>query len=73
MRQQFWIFDSAKVDLEDRDVTVDLIHKKSLTQIQVRFRLKERQMGGPVKTLQKRLETLATDLLLDVASCLDGS
>ena len=71
MREQLWSFDSAKLDLEDKDVVVDLVHRKTLARVQVRFRLKESQMRGSVKTLRKRLETLATDLLLDVASFLD--
>jgi hypothetical protein len=57
--------------MEDRDVEVIAAHGITGTEISVRFRLEEIQMKGSPKKLRARIETLATDQLLNFASFLE--
>lgn len=70
-RQPLWTFDSATVDFEDLDAVVTATHGPSLAQICIRFRLSRAQLSGEVDTLRRRLECLAADKVLDLASFLD--
>lgn len=72
MRQQLWHVDRVIIDLEDRDATVSLLHKISLSEITVRFRLKPEQLEDAAITLRRRIEVLAADLVLDLGSFLDS-
>lgn len=71
-RQQLWTFDTASIDFEDLDAVVTATHGPSLAQICIRFRLTRAQLNGEVETLRKRLEYLAADKVLDLASFLDS-
>lgn len=72
MRQRLWAVDSVSIDLEDRDVSVELVHKISLARITVEFRLSEHQLKGSPARLKRAVETLAADKILDLASFLEG-
>ena len=72
MRKQLWQVDRVVIDLEDRDATVSLLHKISLSEITVRFRLKPEQLEEAAISLRKRIEVLAADLVLDLGSFLDS-
>lgn len=72
MRKQLWQVDRVIIDLEDRDATVSLLHKISLSEITVRFRLKPEQLEEAAISLRKRIEVLAADLVLDLGSFLDS-
>lgn len=72
MRIKLWSFDNVTVDLEDRDVSVKAVHALNGTEITVVFRLGETQVQGGAFDLRKRIELLATDRLLDLASFLDS-
>ncbi|WP_084397259.1 hypothetical protein [Henriciella aquimarina] len=72
MRQLLWQVDTVIVDLEDRDARVSLIHKKSLSEVTVRFRLTPKQLEDDALSLRRRIEFLATDLILDLGSFLDS-
>lgn len=71
MRPKFWQYDSVKIDLEDRDVTVRLVHERSLAVVTVEFRIAEAALGTSAGELRRRAEYLARDRLLDLASFLD--
>ena len=71
MRTQLWSFDTVIVDLEDRDVTVKLIHQRTLAEITVQFRVPERSLEASAQTLRRYAEALAADKILDLASFLD--
>lgn len=72
MRPQLWKVDRIIVDLEDRDATVSLLHKINLSEITVRFRLKPEQMDDVAASLRRRIEVLASELILDLGSYLDS-
>jgi hypothetical protein len=72
MRQQLWQVDRVVVDLEDRDATVALLHRISLCEITVRFRLKPEQLDDAAASLRRRIELLAGELILDLGSFLDS-
>lgn len=72
MRKRLWQVDTVIVDLEDRDATVSLVHQKSLSEITVKFRLSPRQFEDSAFPLRRRIEFLATDLILDLGSFLDS-
>ena len=71
MGRKFWAFDTVTVDLEDRDVTVTLVHFLTHTEVKICFRLAEDQLGGSASSLKNRLQTLAADQILDLASFID--
>jgi hypothetical protein len=71
MRPQFWQFDSVYIDLEDRDVRVQLRHAKLTAVVTVEFRLAESALDTSVYELKRRAEAIARDWLLDLASFLD--
>lgn len=72
MRQRLWEVDRVVIDLEDRDATVSLLHKISLSEITVRFRLKPEQLADQEQSLRRRIEFLAADIVLDLGSFLDS-
>ncbi|WP_065382841.1 hypothetical protein [Hyphomonas sp. ND6WE1B] len=72
MRKHLWQIDSIFVDLEDRDASVSLVHQKTLCEIVVKFRLAPNQLEESALPLRKRIEVLATDLILDLGSFLDS-
>ncbi|MBU1289035.1 MAG: hypothetical protein KJ871_15080 [Alphaproteobacteria bacterium] len=72
MRIKMWSFDNVLIDLEDRDVSVKAVHALNGTEITVAFRLGEKQVRGEAGELRKRIEILAADRLLDLASFLDS-
>ena len=71
MRVKLWAFDTVTVDLEDRDVSVKLIHKVTLSEIMVCFRVPENLLEASALDLRRHIENLATDKILDLASYLD--
>ena len=71
MRQQLWAFDSVSVDLEDRDVTVTFVNFLTHAEVKIRFRIAENQLTGPADSLKRRLEVLASENILDLASFID--
>lgn len=71
MRQRLWQVDTVMVDLEDRDATVSMIHRKSLSEVTVKFRLSKNQLEETALPLRRRIEFLAADLVLDLGSFLD--
>lgn len=71
MRAQMWKFDTVLVDLEDRDVTVRIVHARSMVSIAVEFRMMDAAMDTSVQELKRRAECLARERLLEVASFLD--
>ena len=73
MRQKLWSVDRIVVDLEDRDATVSIVHRISLSEITVRFRLTPEQIDHAATSLRRRIEVLAADLVLDLGSFLDAT
>ena len=73
MRQQLWQVDKVSVDLEDRDAAVSLVHKFSLSEVTVRFRLKPEQLAAEAVPLRRRLEVLAAEIVLDLGSFFDSA
>lgn len=71
-RRHLWTFDAATIDLEDLDVSVTATHGPSLAQVCIRFRLRREQIRGDAESLRKRIEVLAADKVLDLASFLDS-
>jgi|32_taG_2_1085360.scaffolds.fasta_scaffold20265_2 hypothetical protein len=72
MRKKYWSFDTVTVELEDRDATVTVFHILTCTEVSVRFRLKPAQVQGSIEDLRRKIETLATNHILDLASYLDN-
>lgn len=72
MRTKLWSFDTVTVDLEDRDCTVLAVHRITLAEVTVRFRLSPAQLKGSPRSLRKSIQILAADKLLDLASFLDS-
>lgn len=72
MRAKLWSFDTVVVDLEDRDVTVKLVHERTLAEVIVRFRLPETSLEERARVLRRHAELLATDKIQDLASFLDS-
>ncbi len=72
MRPKPWKFDTVFIDLEDRDVTVKLVHVKSSACVTVEFRLSDAAMRTSVAELRRRAEYIARDRILDLASFLDA-
>lgn len=72
MRTKLWSFDTVVVDLEDRDVTVKLVHERTLAEITIQFRVPEKSLEASAQTLRRHVEALATDKILDLASFLDA-
>jgi len=48
-----------------------MIHRKSLSEVTVKFRLSENQLEDAALPLRRRIEFLAADLVLDLGSFLD--
>lgn len=71
MRRHLWQVDHVIVDLEDRDATVSMVHHVSLSEITVRFRLRPEQLADSALPLQRRLEHLAAEIVLDLGSFLE--
>ncbi len=72
MRKHLWQVDRVIVDLEDRDATVSLVHRISLNEITVRFRLRTEQLDDTAMPLRRRVEVLAAEIVLDLGSFLDS-
>ena len=72
MRPSFWQFDSIRIDLDDRDVSVRIVHGKTLASVVVEFRLSESALDTTVGDLRRRAEHLARESVLDLASFLDN-
>lgn len=68
MRQHLWQVDRVIVDLEDRDATVCLLHKVSLSEVSVRFRLRPEQLDEVAGPLRRRIEALAAEIIRDLGS-----
>lgn len=71
MRPKLWQIDAVFIDLEDRDVTIKLVHAKSLACVTVEFRMTEAAVDTSVRELKRRAEFIARDRLLELASFLD--
>ncbi len=72
MRPVFWSFDSVRIDLEDRDVSVKIVHGPTLASVVVQFRLSEAALDASVVELRRRVEHMARESVLDLASFLDS-
>lgn len=72
MRQHLWQVDKVTIDLEDRDAAVSLVHKLSLSEVTVHFRLKPEQLDAQAIPLRRRIEILAGEIVLDLGSFLDS-
>ncbi len=72
MRPVFWQFDSIRIDLEDRDVSVRIVHAKTLASVVVELRLSEMALDTSVSDLRQRVEHLARESVLDLASFFDS-
>lgn len=72
MRPVFWSIDSVQIDLEDRDASVKLVHGPTLASVVVEFRLTEAALAGSVDDLKRRVEHLARESVLDLASFFDS-
>ena len=71
VRLELWQIDGVTIDLEDRDAKVRAVHRIDGTEIEVRFRVTEKQMKGSPASLRQRIELLAADRILSLASFLD--
>lgn len=71
MRPVFWQLDSVRIDLDDRDVSVRIVHGKTLASVLVEFRLSEAALDTTVDDLRRRAECMARENVLDLASFLD--
>lgn len=71
MRKKLWSFDTVSVELEDRDAKVSAVHFVSGTIITVRLRLDKNQISGLASDFRQKLEYLATNEVLDLASFLE--
>ena len=72
MRKHLWQVDKVLVDLEDRDVSVSLVHHFTLSEVIVRFRLKPEQLEETGLPLRQRIELLACQIVLDLGSYFDS-
>ncbi|MFN3913240.1 hypothetical protein [Hyphomonas sp.] len=72
MRQHLWKIDQVSIDLEDRDAVVSFVHKLSLNEVTLRFRLKPEQIEAQALPLRRRLEILAGEIVLDLGAFLDS-
>lgn len=52
MHAQFWQYRCTKIDFEDLDVSVHLIHRKSLASVTVKFRVDESALDTSGKEIQ---------------------
>lgn len=68
MRPVFWQFDSIRIDLDDRDVSVRIVHSKTLASVVVELRLNESVLDTSVSGLRERVEHLVRESVLDLAS-----
>jgi hypothetical protein len=48
MRPPFWQLDCVRIDLDDRDVSVRIVHRKTLASVLVEFRLSEAALDTTV-------------------------
>lgn len=73
MRPVLWSFDSVRIDLEERDVSVKIVHGPTLVCISVEFRITEIALQTSVGELRRRVEHLARQKVLDLASFLENN
>lgn len=67
MRPNLWDYNYTKIDLEDLDVTVQLVHPKSLASVTVEFRVDQSALSASAGDLKGRVECIARDILLNLA------
>lgn len=71
MRHQFWDYSYTKIDLDDLDVIVQLVHSGSLATVTVGFRVDPSALSGGVTDLKGRIEQIAGEILRSLAVSLD--
>lgn len=71
MRNRLWDFRCTMIDLEDLDVSVEFLHPKSLATVTVKFRVDESALEGKARALKGRIELIARELLLSLATSLE--
>lgn len=70
MRNRLWDYRSTTIDLEDLDVSVEFMHPKSLATVTVKFRVDESALEGRARDLKGRIELIAREHLLSLATSL---
>ncbi|ABI75368.1 hypothetical protein HNE_1457 [Hyphomonas neptunium ATCC 15444] len=71
MRAQLWDYNFTKIDLEDLDVTVQLAHPRSLATVTLEFRVDQTAMAASAGDLKGRVEQIAREILLNLATSLE--
>ena len=72
MRNRLWDFSYTTIDLEDLDVSVEFTHPKSLATVTVKFRVDQSALEGRARDLKGRIELIAREQLLSLASWLEA-
>lgn len=70
MRNRLWDFSYTTIDLEDLDVSVEFMHPRSLATVSVKFRVDESALEGSARDLKGRIELIAREQLLSLATSL---
>lgn len=71
MRPEFWRTDQIRIELEDRDVAVRIVHGRTLAAVTIEFRLPVQLPDVTLIELRERVEFLAQDNIRDLASFFD--
>lgn len=71
MRSQLWDYTFTRIDLEELDVTVQLAHPRSLATVTLEFRVDQSALGASASDLKGRVEQIARDILLNLATSLE--
>lgn len=70
MRNRLRDFRCTMIDLEDLDVSVEFMHPNSLATVTVKFRVDASALKGKARALKGRIELIARELLLNLATSL---
>lgn len=73
LRQKLWAFDNVVINLEERDARIELVHAFSGVRVEVHLRVPPDWVHGPAELLKPKLQILAGERILELASFLDGS
>jgi len=71
MRREYWDYNLVRIELEDLDVTVQLVHSPSLATVTVGFRVDPSALETRTSDLKSRARQIARDILINVTASLE--
>lgn len=71
IRREFRDYNLVRIELEDLDVTVQLVHTRSLATVTVGFRLDPSAPDTRTRDLKRRLGRMTPDILVNLTASLE--